>query len=133
MQGNVSYMLQFLTKSKNLQKLRLFVSVLSRYLSYGLIFFQMTHLMNVHDRGNFCQYSLCGCQIKSFKHFAYQIIVRARSIFQGFLCDYYFKYGPIVLRFATEVVNQQAKIVCERVLNIYKNRADLKFAFLVQL
>lgn len=63
-------------------------------------------------------------------------LLHAKSASLGFFVRLLLQIWSYCARFATEVVNQQAKIDFERLLknlNPYNNRVDLKSAFLVQL
>ena len=64
---------------------RFFVYTPLHPMSYTPIFCQIKGLMKIHNVGMFHQYSICSCQVKNLKSFAYQFSIHEMVLTQVFL------------------------------------------------
>ena len=87
-------------------------------MSYTPIFFQIKHLMEVHNCGNFHYCSICGCQVINFQIFSWQCSIHEMASFGRFLGPFSLKYGSSLLKFRPEVVSHKTKTVSEQFFKI---------------
>ena len=74
-------------------------------------------LMKKHVCGKFHQYSICGCRVKNFQSFAYQLSIHEMAVLGVFLGPYSSRYGPILLKFSTELLFREIISVFIQCLN----------------
>ena len=64
---------------------RVFVYALWHPMSYAPRFCQMKEFIEIHIRGKFHQFSICGCEVKNFHIFLYWFTIHEITPFWGFL------------------------------------------------
>ena len=97
---------------------------------------QMKGLIEVHNRGKFHLYSICGCEVIKFQMFSWWGSIHEMAHSGEVLGPNSPKKGRIRLKFLPEVVLKNTKTVFQESLinrNFYQNRGYPKFARLVWL
>ena len=96
---------------------------------------QMRGLTELHNRGKFHLYSICGFEVKKFEMFLWQWSIHEMAYFWAFLGPNSPKYGPILLKFARQLLFRESNALAQEFFknsNFYRNRTSPKFAlFLV--
>ena len=85
----------------------------------------------MYNRGEFHLYSISGCQVKKFEMFLWRWSIHEMAHFWAFLGPNSPKYGPILPKFAPQLVFMGSKTVFEEFFeysNFYRNRTYPKFA-----
>ena len=77
---------------------------------------------------NFHLHSISGCQVKKFEMFLWRWSIHEMAHFWAFLGPNSPKYGPILLKFAPQLVFMGSKTVFFENSNFYRNRTYPKFA-----
>ena len=70
-------------------------------------FCQMKKLIKIHIRGNFYQYSVCGCEAKNFQGFLYRFGIHEMVPFWVFLGSHFPKCSSILLKFWPEFISNK--------------------------
>ena len=121
--NEVQGMLRFSIKSREFQEIKpknrfsgSFLEVfqlrlLLHPMSYALFFRQMTGLINIHNRGEFYEYSILDCQVINFQSFLYRFSIHEMPLFGDVLGPNSPKYCQILLKFSPQVVFKETKTV----------------------
>ena len=121
--NEVQGMLRFFIKSWKFQEIKpknrfsgLFSEVyqlrlLLHPMSYALFFRQMTGLINIHNRGEFYEYSILDCQVINFQSFLYRFSIHEMPLIGDVLGPNSPKYCQILLKFSPQVVFKETKTV----------------------
>ena len=91
----------------------------------------MRGLLEVHNRGKFHLYSICGCEVKKFEMFSWRWSIHEMAHFGGFLGRNSPKCGSILLKFAPQLFLMEIKTLLQEFLknaNFSRNRTFPKFA-----
>ena len=80
-------------------------------MSYALFFRKMTGLINIHNRGEFYEYSILDCQVINFQSFLYRFSIHEMPLFGDVLGPNSPKYCQILLKFSPQVVFKETKTV----------------------
>ena len=78
-------------------------------MSYTLIFWQMTDLIKIHNRGEFYECSILDCQVINFQSFSYRFSIHEMPLFEEVLGPNSPKYCQILLKFSPQVVFKEKK------------------------
>ena len=101
---------------------------------YTLVFCQIKHLIEVHNRGKFHQCNICGCQVINFQMFSWPCSIHEMAPFDGFLGPFSRKYDLSFLKFRPEVRLSQDKHSLWTIFQnqVFKRKRDVpKFMILV--
>ena len=100
------------------------------------IFCQMKGLIEIHNRGKFDEYRICGCQFINFQILCTDSASMKWAILGVFLGPNSPKYCLTLLKFSPDLVVKEVKTVFEESLEnsfFYRNGRYPKFELLVQL
>ena len=84
--------------------------LLLHLMSYVLFFRQMTGLINIHNCGEFYEYSILDCQVINFQSFLYRFSIHEIPLFGDVLGPNSPNNFQILLKFSPQVVFKEKKI-----------------------
>ena len=82
--------------------------------SYALLFtpqflYEIKGLMEIYNRGKFHLYSISGCEVKKIEMFSWRWSIHEMVHFWGFSGPKSPKCGPILLKFAPQLLLKESK------------------------
>ena len=92
--------------------------------------------MELHNRGKFHLYSICGCEVKKFEMFPWWSSIHEMTHFLAFFGPNSPKHGPILLKFARQLLFRESNALAQQFFknsNFYRNRTSPKFALFLVL
>ena len=78
-------------------------------MSYTLFFRQMTGVINIHNRGEFYEYSILDCHVINFQSFLYRFSIHEMPLFGEVVGANSSRYCQILLKFSPHVVFKETK------------------------